>query len=482
MDLLSRITVGVLYVVQLTAFLVLTSVASAEAPDEYYATQPVEKLSCSNPNVYGSNTCPPSGANPNKTEVHREQTGVGSGSDPSVYWRYYYCNSEVIQNGITYPYLGWDTNHCYFGEPPPPPECNTPIGTTKGFSTPTKTSTVCSDNCRFNKASGSICTFTDSGTSSCWAEYTSDGYYCAGEDGPTSNFDDQLDDDNCYSATANGQKYCESPDDSPCPNYTYVNGKKYCNFPSEAGPAPDSDGDGSPDAEDPNPTNPDTDGDGTPDGQDGAPTNPDFDGDGIPDGEDPDDDNDGVPDFVDYNGNNPDSDGDGIPDGQDTDANGNGVQDEKEEKDPTSSYEGGTCTAEQRQEPNCESDDPVECGILLNTWHQRCDDELFREELSGTDDYNAQGDSLLNGESQENQVSTSEIGFDSFLDGLDDSGTGFGGSNSCPADIQISVDPFGSIAIPFTFICDFASKIRPLVIALGWLAAGFIAFRSMTEK
>ena len=76
----------------------------------------------------------------------------------------------------------------------------------------------------------------------------------------------------------------------------------------------DSDLDGLPDVDDPDPDNPDTDGDGENDGTDPDPNDPDIDNDGVPDGIDPDP-------------NNPDTDGDGILDGEDPDADGDGTID-----------------------------------------------------------------------------------------------------------------------------------------------------------
>ena len=377
-----------------------------------------------------------------------------------------------------------------------PPACKIPEGTEKGISTDVKASVVCDSNCEFVRQSGSTCLFAGPNTS-CWAKYRSNGEFCEfSEPQQDRPFHDFTDEDDCYRST-NGNKFCEVPPDSPCPNYTVIDGRKYCKESSEQPEPDDSDGDGIPDTDDPDPSNPDSDGDGAPDGDDPDPTNPDFDGDGIPDGDDPDRDGDGAPDSpgpgsgsgggggagLDPDPNNPDTDGDGIPDGQDTDADGNGVEDDQEPEEEEGNTVGkGTCDKEQVDEPDCSSADPIQCAVLLNEWHHFCQEQLFREELKGTEEYNQGGESLTDGDAPENQIGSREVGFDSFLSGLDDSGSGFGGSNSCPADIQVSVPPFGSIAIPFTFICDFASRIRPLVIALGWIAAGFIAFRSMTEK
>lgn len=355
-----------------------------------------------------------------------------------------------------------DASKCWYSETPPPePECSIPSGTQTKLSAKTKLGSLCHSNCVHQLTGKSVCTFLADGTSSCWGEYVSTGDFCDDDDGASARpFDDQTDENGCYRSTANGEKYCKQPPNgADCPNYATIDGQKYCHHPADAA---DSDGDGVPD-------NQDSDGDGIPDQNDPNPSNPDSDGDGLPDGQDPDP-------------NNPDTDGDGVSDGQDSDANGNGVPDRDEEPGDSNTVGEGTCTTDTRQEPDCKSANPVECAMLLNAWHHRCDEEQFREELAGTEEYNEQGESLLNPDAPENAIQGNEVSFSTFADGLDDSGAGFGGSMSCPPDIPIDLGPIGSVAIPFTFICEWAAKIRPLVIALGWIAAGFIAFRSMTEK
>ncbi len=281
--------------------------------------------------------------------------------------------------------------------------------------------------------------------------YRSSGEACTEDQDPgdSTNFDDYKDEDDCYVA-ANLSRFCEVPNDSDCPNYAIVEGKKYCNIPS------DNDTD----------DKTDTDGDGIPDNQDGDPLNPDRDGDGVPDGSDPDPDN-------------PDTDGDGIPDGEDTDSDGNGIEDIDEGNDEDNlKLTVGTCDPEnQIQEPECENDaDPVQCALFLEAWHTRCDEIKAYHDLIGTDDYR-ESDSLVD-DRQENLVAEDQIDVSQAVT-LDDSGNGYGGSSSCPADISVNIGHFGSIVFPMSFICDWAEKIRPLVIALGWFAAGMIVFRGM---
>lgn len=58
-----------------------------------------------------------------------------------------------------------------------------------------------------------------------------------------------------------------------------------------------------------------------------------------------------------------------------------------------------------------------------------------------------------------------------------------GSSGSCPAPRSVSLSHLGqSASFSYTPICDLAGYIRPLVIALGWLAAGFIMFGRPQES
>ena len=54
----------------------------------------------------------------------------------------------------------------------------------------------------------------------------------------------------------------------------------------------------------------------------------------------------------------------------------------------------------------------------------------------------------------------------------------FGIAPGCPADRQISVWGGVVVPIPPTQLCSFADLIKPLVLAMAWLAAGFIVFGS----
>lgn len=345
----------------------------------------------------------------------------------------------------------------------PAPECTIPAGTEMGLSVSYLMGQTCYSNCEFSNPKKQICAFLNDGTSSCYAVYTSTGEYCDDENGTSSRpFDDFTDEDGCYRATANGKKYCESPNDSPCPNYTVIDGKKYCQTPEEGEDPPDSDGDGSPDGQDPDPSNPDTDGDGVPDGSDLDPTNPDTDGDGTPDGSDP------------------DSDGNGIPDDEEGDG-------------PVSEYTQGACNpGTQIQEPECSSElDAVQCAIYLNNWHHRCEEKQQFDELYGSESDRApitsEGEGFLDPDNPANQLPGSgsggaggpndtTIAFSDAVDMLDASGFV---SGSCPADINYSV--FGE-TFQFTYqpICQVLSMVNPVIVALGWLAAALIIGRSLT--
>lgn len=426
------------------------------AYSDYYCTSVVGGVPCT-PDV-------PSGS----VLVHEWDGSPYTLNGEEVYRHYYnFCpltNAGYFlygSNGSSYG--SSDGSRCYYeSTPPPEPECTIPQGTEMGLGVAYLMGQTCYDNCIFSNPTRQICAYLNDGTSSCWAVYTSTGEYCDDEDGTSSRpFEDQLDEDGCYRATANGKRYCQTPNDSPCPNYTIIDGHKYCQTPDEGENPPDSDGDGSPDAEDPDPTNPDTDGDGLPDGDDPDPTNPDTDGDGTPDGDDPDNDNNGIPD---------DEEGDG----------------------PSSEFTHGTCEpGSQIQEPECSSElDAVQCAIYLNNWHHRCEEKQQFDQLYGSDSDRApitnEGESFLDPDDPANQLPGSgpggvggpndtNIAFSDAVDMLDDSGFV---SGACPSDISYSV--FGE-TFQYTYqpTCQVLSMVNPVIVALGWFAAALIIGRSL---
>ncbi|WP_156964888.1 thrombospondin type 3 repeat-containing protein [Alcanivorax jadensis] len=242
----------------------------------------------------------------------------------------------------------------------------------------------------------------------------------------------------------------------------------------------DADGDGVPDQDDncpdePNPHQIDSDQDGVGDACQPGDGEGDGSGDGEGDGsgDDGSDEGDGNGEGTDP-GDGTGDDGDGTGD-DGTGGNGGG------DEDPASSVSGGECTSEGVTTPSCTHLDAVQCAIFLETWGTRCDEKLRHEDFIGTDEYR-EGESLLDVDGEGgNAIAQQSIDFGMFLSGLDDSGSGFGGARVCPPDKVISLG-FGTIRLPFTFICEWAERIRPLIIALGWLSAAYIAFQSMTGK
>lgn len=374
-------------------------------------------------------------------------------------YRGYYCRVDLYPE-ITGIYRSENQALCSTG----PNECPHEEGTTRELigNSPLGSST-CYESCIFNVMSQPGVPWIEAnGTRVYFYDGVSTGEYCdeSATEGaePPEDFNSYLDDDGCYVGI--GGRYCEAGE-GECPSYVIApDGKRYCQMPDDAAPCNESGGPSGEDycgQDDPYYEDPvDSDFDGLPDGQDPDPNNPDTDGDGIPDGEDDDPDGDGEPG---YSGGDPDG-------GDDPEAG---------------KLEDGECKADNRIEPTCENFDPVNCAILLETWNSRCDEKLRAEEFEGTEDYR-EGDSLLDGdENEDNTIKSTEIDFGQFLSGLDESGAGYGGAMSCPPDRSISLG-IGTIAIPFTFICEWAERIRPIIIMLGWLSAGFIAFRSMSGK
>lgn len=181
---------------------------------------------------------------------------------------------------------------------------------------------------------------------------------------------------------------------------------------------------------------------------------PDTDGDGIPDSNDPDIDGDGIP-----NSQDPDKDGDGIPDEDDPTPQGEGPQ--------NSVDGGGTCSTR----PSC-TGDAVQCAILFQLWSARCEaekrekgDDGETSDIEGFDPNNAALTQPGDGDIPTTETDASGL-FGQIFSVAQQSGT-------CPADAQITLATVGVVTVPYTFLCQFASTIRPLVLLL----MGFVGFR-----
>lgn len=218
--------------------------------------------------------------------------------------------------------------------------------------------------------------------------------------------------------------------------------------------------------------------------------------------QEPDQDGDGIPDSQDS-----DMDGDGIDNDQDTDKDGDGVDNDKD-SDPEGKEARQTAGISNncQQAPAC-SGDPIKCATLKQIWLSAC---LDRAEVSGGNDCSAaptcKGDafkcSLITQTWNQRCVNQSEIDtaiadiaaeiaadskFDSPWDSEEindfsnEAGSilnqsGFLGG-SCPADRNFSSNLVGSVTISYQFLCDFASTLSGLVLAI----AGIVAARNVAR-
>jgi hypothetical protein len=296
-----------------------------------------------------------------------------------------------------------------------------------------------------------------------WYEGTSTGEYCEAPSDAQSAppFENYTDEDGCYmgfdgrycpsgggscpnSATApDGGVYCRRPPDSePCNEGGGPSGDSYCgqddpNYqePSDNDGNADSDGDGIPNADDPHPDDPDADGDGTPDGEQ------DGDGNGIPDGQ---------------------------PGGIEDDGDGDSENGEQ------GSHDGGTCEKDERKEPDCSDDmDPTRCALAIELFHVRCDQELWRDDLKGTEEFNedSDGDSLLDDSNEKNKVKKADIDVSEYFEGFDDSGFLQGSSSAPVFDFQFYGKSYQFDMTPFW---DLAGMLGYLILAMAYFWAARI--------
>lgn len=368
------------------------------------------------------------------------------------------CQQQVDSvGGHCYEEPSGDTHICVYHDTEPF-QCPDAPGTVRSFFSDTAGGSMCSGGCLYDAAgNGSVCHRGEGTQTRCYGDYIATSNTCSGGDTGSSNpFADAEDADGCF-VTVTGQKYCASKPDDGCQNYAEIDGKKYCQAPTDNTAPPDSDGDGLPDDQDPNPSNSDTDGDGVADGQDPNPTNPDTDGDGLADGEDP-------------------------------DANGDGVADvdQQPEEPPQAggSYGGGVCTETTRNPPNCAASmDAVLCGIFIESWNNGCGeklrDEAFDSKLFGDADY-LLNDSVGDDTNGLNDVSEESTSFSLITDQVEADMFSF--AAACPPDsvFTITAPMFGgSYNLTYAPICDFASLIRPFVLAFGYIISGLIIIRRL---
>ena len=320
---------------------------------------------------------------------------------------------------------------------------------------------MCAQNCEWTTPPGgtlAICLGPDGADCRYTRKYTSQDQYCENPSGqpepvPKSTFEEYTDEDGCYYDT-NGQKFCNVPPDSPCPNYVVIEGNTYCRGaePDDGEPDPlpdhDSDGDGIPDRYDDNPDDPDADGDGTPDGEQ------DGDGNGIPDG-----DPGGIADDGEGDGNEP---GDGY-------------------------HDGGTCEPDERLEPECsENMDPIQCALAIELFHVRCDATTEHRDFVGDEEY-LEGPSITSSEDgdgdgqPDNAIPSATLDAGTVVAGLSEDTISFG-NLACPADRTFSMPGAfgGSFTLSWEPICDWAAMVRPIVIALGYLMSALIILRKFS--
>ena len=118
----------------------------------------------------------------------------------------------------------------------------------------------------------------------------------------------------------------------------------------------------------------------------------------------------------------------------------------------------------------------------MQTWHNGCDEKEWNKELwgdgEGNGDWAGDGDSPF-GDSEKNEVGKSEVDFSNLASEVLDENL-FSINASCPPPEQFAI--FGSsFSLSWEPVCDLASYVRPLVIAMGYVAAIFIMIRRIRE-
>jgi hypothetical protein len=133
------------------------------------------------------------------------------------------------------------------------------------------------------------------------------------------------------------------------------------------------------------------------------------------------------------------------------DSSGTG-QGEGDGGSPGTGSSSGSCAVE----PSCEGD-PIQCAILRQSWLSRCYDPVADAEAGALVGGPAGvGSEIVEIGSLETDVFGSE-------------------SSTCPADQEITV--FGAVlALPWSFACQLAGYMRPLILLMAYLQSAYIVF------
>lgn len=134
------------------------------------------------------------------------------------------------------------------------------------------------------------------------------------------------------------------------------------------------------------------------------------------------------------------------------DNSGTGLGDGEGEGGGGSGSSSGSCSIE----PSCEGD-PIQCAILRQSWLSRCYEPVSDSEAGA-----------LVGGSGGVSSEIVEIGsLETDVFGVE--------SATCPADQEITV--FGaSLALPWSFACQLAGYMRPLILLMAYLQSAYIVF------
>ncbi|MDO6748528.1 virulence factor TspB C-terminal domain-related protein [Gilvimarinus sp. 1_MG-2023] len=181
----------------------------------------------------------------------------------------------------------------------------------------------------------------------------------------------------------------------------------------------------------------------------------------------------------------PDIDGDGEGDGGDGGGSSSSSSADQQSSSSSSDsggsssegsddYMAGTCSEDAIVAPECNGD-AIQCAIEEHTFKIECNAKLWREDLSGDEEYNAK-DSLLDSpdDNELNKIKNEEIDH-SLAFSVDDSG--FLGGGACPTPETISIAG-ASIEFSYQSICDLAALLQPLLIALGYFIGAMVFLRT----
>lgn len=146
-----------------------------------------------------------------------------------------------------------------------------------------------------------------------------------------------------------------------------------------------------------------------------------------------------------------------------------------EEVDGKSASGGDDCD----EPPTCDGD-PILCAQLKQQWLTRCDGQDYDQQLADLQSNNPDDGTDENGQLTALNPEETDIG-DVIDTGFLTSGDDILSGATCPSDYSVHLSSGKNVSFSYQPLCDTATGIRPIIIAVAMFSCAFILYKGVTS-